>query len=213
MRRRAHRFCAFVRDARARRFPFQQRAHELVRPRCTSQTNVVGNRACAIRRRRSLMTQEDWSGIGETEQPSSADSLSESSSAFEPEAADETWGDAAIGDVTSDDEPEIARAVPAAARSSSRSGSRSTAKSSTRKKSATRKKSTAKKSTARKATAKKAGARKKTTARKTTARKSTARKSTARKTTARKTTARKSTSKRSAGTRSRTASRSRRTSR
>ena len=34
------------------------------------------------------MTQEDWSGIGETVEPLSVDSLSESSTA---EAADETW--------------------------------------------------------------------------------------------------------------------------
>jgi len=40
---------ALVRDARFVRagvcFPFQQRAHEVVRPRCTLQTHVVGNRA------------------------------------------------------------------------------------------------------------------------------------------------------------------------
>ena len=43
------------------------------------------------------MTKEDWSGIGETVEPLSVDSLSESSTA---DAADETWGDAAIGGVT-----------------------------------------------------------------------------------------------------------------
>ena len=45
------------------------------------------------------MTQEDWSGIGETVEPLSVDSQGESSTA---QAANETWGDAAIGDVTSD---------------------------------------------------------------------------------------------------------------
>src|SRR6516225_7287956 len=105
------------------------------------------------------MTQEDWSGIGEAAEPSDADSLGESSSDFVTEDADETWGDTAIGDVTSDDEPEIARAVPAAARSSSRSGSRSTAKTTSRTTSA-RKKTSARKSTAKKSTAKKATAKK-----------------------------------------------------
>src|SRR5436309_11531845 len=101
-------------------FPFQQRAYEVVRPRCTLESNVVGNRARAIRTRRSLMTQEDWSGIGETDGPSNADSLSESPTGSE--AAGDTWGDSVIGGVVSDESAEVARAVPAATRSSSRSG-------------------------------------------------------------------------------------------
>ena len=53
------------------------------------------------------MTQEDWSGTGETSQTSNAGSWSEPSA----DAADETWGESAIGET--DDGAERAIAVPA----------------------------------------------------------------------------------------------------
>src|SRR2546423_13590219 len=81
---------------------------ELVRPRCTLETNVVGNRARAIQLRRSLMTEEDWSGTGETSETSATGSLSESS---EGPAADVTWGGAAIGETPGDESDEIAPAA------------------------------------------------------------------------------------------------------
>src|SRR5947208_15512976 len=81
---------------------------ELVHPRCTLETNVVGNRARAIQLRRSLMTQEDWSEAGETSQTSDAGSWSTPSA-----DADATWGDTAIGETSTDDSAELARAIPA----------------------------------------------------------------------------------------------------
>src|SRR5690242_13890200 len=137
-------------------------------------------RARAIRLRRSYMTQEDWSGTGETSQTSSAGSWNEP--AADAEAA---WGDTAIEEATESAEAERAVAVPATTRSSLRSLTSSRS-------SGARKKSTAKKSTAKNSGAKKKAATKKKTARKSTAKKATAKKSTAK----RKTAAKKSTAKR-----------------
>ena len=57
------------------------------------------------------MTQEDWSGTGETSETPTAGSLSESS---EAPAADVTWGDAAIGEASRNEIEEIAPAAIAA---------------------------------------------------------------------------------------------------
>jgi hypothetical protein len=62
------------------------------------------------------MTQEDWSGTGETSDTSNAGSWSEPTA--EPE---ETWGESAIGEASEGAEIERAVAVPATTRSSSRS--------------------------------------------------------------------------------------------
>src|SRR5438128_3345844 len=77
------------------------------------------------------MTQEDWSGTGAADQPSTG-SLSESS--FDTgKPADTTWGDSAVGETSAEEDVDVVRAVPATTRSSSRSGSRSsTSKTGTR---------------------------------------------------------------------------------
>src|SRR3954465_5882235 len=111
------------------------------------------------------MTEEDWSGTGEASDTPSANPLSEPAA----EAADDTWGESAIGETS--DELERSIAVPAVTRSTSRS-SRSSSRWGSTRSSTTRKKSAAKRAPAKKASAKKkSAAKKKTAARKTTARK------------------------------------------
>src|SRR6059058_3365362 len=100
------------------------------------------------------MTQEDWSGTGETSETSNAGSWSDPAA-----AADETWGDSAIGEASEGAEAERSIAVPATTRSSSRSGSRSSSRSGSRS-SSSRKKSSAKKSSAKSGTKKKSAAKK-----------------------------------------------------
>src|SRR5581483_5542532 len=159
--------------------------------RCTLESNVVGNRARQSDSGGHYMTQEDWSGTGEASDTPNAGSWSKPTAEAET-TADEAWGESAIGET--DEIAEVARAVPATTRSSSRSGTRSSKRSSAKSSSSRSGSSRKKKSAAKKSgTKKKAAAKKKTAARKTTARKSTAKRSTAK----RKTTAkRKSTGKR-----------------
>ena len=55
------------------------------------------------------MTQEDWSGTGETDQPSTTGSLSEPSSGYE--TADDTWGAPTIADTTDDESVDEVAAI------------------------------------------------------------------------------------------------------